>query len=67
MVEKSLLYTGLCGTAFTGICCVTPIAVIALSTLGFSAWVGWLDYVLLPAFAGFAALTAYAFWSRRKA
>ena len=67
MAEKSLLYTGLCGTAFTGICCVTPAAVIGLSTLGLSAWIGWLDYILLPSFAGFAMLTAYAFWRRRKA
>lgn len=67
MVEKSLLYTGLCGTALTGICCVTPVAVIGLSALGFSAVVGWLDYVLLPSFAGFAALTAYAFWRQRTA
>jgi len=37
MTDKSLLYTGLCGTLLTGICCVTPIAVIALAALGFSA------------------------------
>jgi mercuric ion transport protein len=66
MAEKSLLYTGVCGTCVSGICCVTPLAVIGLTTLGFSSLVGWLDYVLIPSFAGFAALTAYAFWKRRK-
>ena len=65
MTEKSLLYTGLCGTAFTGICCITPLAVIGFTAFGLSAWVGWLDTILLPAFAGFAALTAYAFWRLR--
>jgi mercuric ion transport protein len=67
MVEKSLLVTGLCGTCFSGICCVTPLAVIGLTSLGLSAWVGWLDYILIPAFVCFAALTVYAFWRRRRA
>jgi len=66
MTDKSLFYTGLCGTIVIGICCVTPIAVIALTALGFSAMIGWLDTILLPALAGFAILTAYAFWRLRK-
>lgn len=67
MTGKSLLYTGVCGTCVSGLCCVTPLAVIALTTLGFSAWVGWLDYILLPSFAGFAMLTVYAIWRLRTA
>ena len=34
--------------------------------VGLSAAVGWLDIVLLPALAGFAAITGYALWKSRK-
>jgi len=65
-MSSKLLTTGLCGTAFTGICCIAPVATLTLAGLGASAWVGWLDYILLPVFAGFLVLTAYAFWRLRK-
>lgn len=64
MTSGKLLCTGLCGTAFTGVCCVTPAATLTLAGLGLSAWVGWLDYVLLPAMAVSLALTFYALWRR---
>jgi mercuric ion transport protein len=41
--------------------------VIALGALGFSAAVGWLDFVLLPLLAGFLGLTGYAWHRRRRA
>jgi mercuric ion transport protein len=41
-------------------CCFTPVLVVALGVLGISAAVGWLDYVLLPAFSVFAGTTVYA-------
>jgi mercuric ion transport protein len=51
----------------TALCCFTPALVVALGALGAGAAVGWLDYVLLPALAGFLGLTGYALWQRQRA
>lgn len=59
-----LLKTGLVGAAITGVCCFTPILVIGLGAVGLSTWLGWLDYVLLPALAVFLAITGYALGRR---
>ena len=67
MKEKSLLRTGVVGSAIAALCCFTPILVTLLGTVGLSAWLGWLDYVLFPALAGFLGLTAYALVRRRSA
>ena len=40
--------------------------VVLLGAVGLSAWLGWLDYVLLPALAFFVALTVYAAWRRQR-
>ena len=66
MNNNRLLGVGLGGLGFAGICCVTPLLVVVLTSVGFSALVGWLDYVLFPAMAIFAAISAYALWNRRK-
>ncbi len=58
--SRGLLKTGLIGAAIAGVCCFTPILVIGLGAFGLSAWLGWLDYVLLPALAIFLAITGYA-------
>ena len=34
--------------------------VVILGAVGLSAWLGWLDYVLLPALGIFVAITIYA-------
>lgn len=65
MRDKTLLRTGVIGTAVAAICCFTPVLVIFFGVVGLSALVGYLDYVLLPALAGFIALTLYALWRRR--
>ncbi len=44
----------------TAVCCFTPALVILLGGLGLSAWLAWLDYVLLPLLVAFIALTVYA-------
>lgn len=62
MTNKQLLCTGGTGTVITALCCFTPILVIALGAAGLSAWLGWLDYVLLPALAFFIALTVFGFY-----
>jgi mercuric ion transport protein len=66
MKDKSILKTGIIGSAITAVCCFTPILVIGLGVVGLSAWLGWLDYVLFPALAVFLAMTAYGFYLRRK-
>jgi len=42
------------------------VLVVLLGAVGLSAVLGWLDYVLLPAFAFFAALTLCAVWRRQR-
>ena len=64
--DKKLLKTGIIGAGLTAVCCLTPILVIAFGALGLSAWGGGLDYVLLPLFALFVLMIAYALYSRRK-
>jgi mercuric ion transport protein len=66
-MRDKLLATGLIGTAVAAVCCFTPALVIVLGALGLSTWMGWLDYLLIPALLSFAALTGYAIVARRTA
>jgi mercuric ion transport protein len=66
MTREKLLKVGVIGTIGMGLCCFTPILVILLTTLGLSAIIGWLDFVLLPALAVFIAITGYALWMRQQ-
>jgi len=66
MTDKKLLKTGIIGSAVAALCCFTPILVVAFGVIGLSAWVGWLDYVLLPGLAFFIGLTIYAIYRYRK-
>ena len=66
MKDKAILRTGIVGTLVAALCCFTPVLVIALGIAGLSAWLGWLDYVLFPAMAIFAAMAAYGFYLRRR-
>ena len=65
MEIRTLLRTGIAGSAVAAVCCITPVPVILLGAVGLSAWVGWLDYVLFPALAIFIIITIYA-WQRRR-
>ena len=60
MTDRKLLCTGAAGSAIAAICCFTPLLVILLGAVGLSAWLAWLDYVLLPALILFLGLTAFA-------
>jgi mercuric ion transport protein len=64
--NNRLLRTGIIGTIVSALCCFTPLLVFALGGLGLSAWLGWLDYVLLPALAGFMGLVVFALLTRRR-
>jgi len=64
MNDKRLLGIGLGGFGITAVCCFTPLLVILVTTVGLSAVIGWLDYVLFPAMGVFVAITCYALWLR---
>lgn len=66
MSDRTLLRTGLIGTAVAALCCFTPVLVILLGVVGLSALVGWLDLVLLPALAIFVGITVYALWQKKR-
>lgn len=67
MNDQRLLRLGVAGTVIAALCCFTPVLVVLLGAVGLSAAVGWIDYVLLPALAAFAALTVYALLRKRSA
>ena len=66
MRPSTPLVVGVLGTTVVALCCFTPLLAVALGALGLAAWVGWLDVVLLPALAFFAALTLYALYRRSR-
>ncbi len=63
---KVLLRTSLTGTVIVALCCFTPVLVVVLNALGLATFIGYLDYVLLPALAFFSGMTVYAFWQKKK-
>lgn len=65
-VRVKLLITSVVATVITALCCFTPVLVVLLGAVGLSALTGYLDYVLLPALAGFVVLTIYALLRQRK-
>ncbi len=67
MNERKLLKFGIVGAIVTAVCCFTPVLIVLLGTLGLSALLGYLDYVLLPALAVFVGIIFYALWKRRTA
>lgn len=67
MSDRKLLGVGLGGSALAAVCCFTPALALLLGAVGLSAWLAWLDYVLLPALILFLAITGYALVRRRKA
>jgi mercuric ion transport protein len=66
MGHKFCVRTGVAGTVIAAVCCFTPLLAVAFGALGVSAWLGWIDFVLLPTLALFVALTVYGLYLRRK-
>ena len=62
MKTYGVLKTGIIGTVLMIICCFTPVLVIALGVVGLSAWLGWIDFVLLPGLAVFLCIMGYGLW-----
>jgi mercuric ion transport protein len=57
--DRTLPKAGIAGAVVAALCCATPVFVILLAAVGFSAWVGWVDYVLIPAFVVCIGLAIY--------
>jgi mercuric ion transport protein len=57
---------GIAGAAFAALCCFTPILAGLLGLIGLGAVMGYLDYVLLPALAGFLGLALYGLLRRNR-
>lgn len=66
MKNKMMLRTGIAGTAIVALCCFTPVLAVLFSALGLAAWLGYADYVLLPALVFFIGLTFYALYRRQQ-
>ncbi len=64
MNDKNIIKTGVIGTVIMALCCFTPLLVVILGALGLSAWLGWLDYVLLPSMALFMGVVVYGVYSQ---
>jgi mercuric ion transport protein len=67
MTDKGLLCTGGAGSVVAAICCFTPALVVLLGAAGLSAWLAWLDYVLLPILVFFLGLTGFALMRMQRA
>ncbi len=67
MIKSSaVLGAGIVGAGIAALCCFTPVLVLSLGAIGLSAWIGGLDYVLMPALAVFLAIAMYGFYLRRR-
>ena len=66
MKDGTLVGTGATGSAIAAICCFTPVLLLLLGAAGLSAWLAWLDYVLIPALILFLAMTAYGLILRQR-
>ena len=60
MNNRTLLKTGIIGTIIAALCCFTPVLAVLLGVVGLSAWLGWLDVVLMPSLLVFVGITIYA-------
>jgi|TARA_B100000315_G_scaffold204096_1_gene197332 mercuric ion transport protein len=66
MNHRTVLGTGVVGSIIAAVCCFTPALVLLLGAVGLSAWVGWLDHILLPALAIFLGLIGYGVYLKSR-
>ncbi len=57
---------GLLGSIVLAVCCFTPVLVWLFGLIGLTAYLGWLDVVLLPGLVFFLGFTGYALWQKRR-
>ena len=65
MTAQKLVALGGIGSVILAVCCFTPALVIVFGIIGLSAWVGFIDVVLLPGLFVFMCLTVYGLWRLR--
>lgn len=65
MKNNRLFKVGVVGSIIAALCCFTPVLVVLFGVLGLSAAVGLIDYIVLPALAGFVLLTIYALLKKK--
>jgi len=65
-MKINLLKTGVTGAVILALCCFTPVLVVLFATLGLGAFIGYLDYILLPSLGFFILLTLYALMKQNK-
>ena len=66
MKRDTLLKTGITGSIIAALCCFTPILLLLFGAVGLAAWIGYLDYVLMPALVIFIGITAYAYFRKKE-
>ena len=54
------------GAGVAVLCCATPVLVILLGVAGLGALTGYVDYVVLPALAGFIGMIGYGLYRKRQ-
>ncbi len=66
MRDRTILGIGVVGAVVAAICCFTSTLVVVLGVVGLSAWLGWIDYALLPALVVFLGIAAYGLFLVRR-
>ena len=66
MRPRTALWASISGTVIVALCCFTPVLVLILGALGLGAWVGYLDYILLPALGALIGLTVWSYSRYRR-
>ncbi len=57
---------GVIGAVVAAVCCFTPVLVVLVTVVGWSAIVGYLDYVLFPVLGLFLILAVVGWVQRRR-
>ncbi len=57
---------GVIGAVVAAVCCFTPVLVVLVTVVGWSAIVGYLDYVLFPVLGLFIVLAVVGWVQRRR-
>ena len=60
-------WVSLVATVIVAVCCFTPLLVWGLALLGLSAYLGWIDMILLPLLGVLAALTLILYFRSKSA
>ncbi len=57
---------GVIGAVVAAVCCFTPVLVVLVTAVGWSAIVGYLDYLLFPTLGLFLILAVVGWLQRRR-